>query len=114
MPTTTADHKLIAPAANPFVRRIAVEVKSAMATGFDLEDIGIILGVEVGDACGVGRGSAWGEGMCDEAFARLRDEVEAALPHVRADPASIALHRRAARECAAEEWAEQRALLNGS
>lgn len=100
--------------ASAFIKKLATEFKSAAATGFTLDDIGIVVGVEVGNACGVGRGSDWGEGMCDEAFDALVEQVIAALPLVSSDPRSVAIHRRAARDCRAEDAHERRQLGFGA
>lgn len=100
--------------ATAFINKLAVEMKSAMATGFALEDIGCVLESEVDGACGTGarfsnlpsvRGVF---GLCDEAFEALCIAVEAELSNVRACPRSVALHRRAARDyCAAATYERQ-------
>lgn len=100
--------------ATAFVKKLAVEMKSAMATGFTLDDIGIVLDCEVGNACGVGRGSAWGEGLCEEALAALCELVEAELPRAKADRRIVELHRRAARDHRAEVAYERQQLGMGA
>jgi hypothetical protein len=86
-----------------FIAKLAVEFKSAMQTGFTLDDIGIVVGCEVGESV-----------LCDEAFAALVDQVVAALPFVSTDARSVALHRQSARDFNAETRHERRQLGFGA
>lgn len=93
----------------PFIKKIAVDMKSEMEAGFTLDDIGIVVEGFVDGACSFGE--AWqNPGLCDEAFSALCDEVIAALPFVKADPRTVALSRQAARDFGACEQAERRAF----
>ena len=94
---------------HPFIKKLAVEMRSEMEAGFTLDDIGIVVESYVHGACSFGE--PWqSPGLCDEAFSELCRQVEAALPFVLADPKSVALSRQAARDVAAEQLAEQRAF----
>lgn len=106
--------------ATAFIKKLAVEMKSAMATGFKLEDIACIVEGEVQGACGTGpqypnmpsvRGCF---GLCDEAFEALCIAVEAELPNVRACPRTVALHRQAARDVRAAATYERQQLGLGA